>query len=104
MNSNENQSPLPQPMRNTCSNCGFGWNENTPFCPRCGAKLTQDKRPLSLFAQIMLGVTSIVIASIGACFGMLGVIGGGGFWYLALGVVLLVAAFLLGRLVSGNEK
>jgi len=96
---------LPQPHRFTCAHCGFGWDEPGAFCPRYGAKPTQQqKRPLSTGAQIVLGVSCILVASLGACFGTVGAFAGGGFWYLAVGVVLLAAAFGLGRFVARNGK
>jgi len=52
----------------------------------------------------VLGVSCILVASLGACFGTVGAFAGGGFWYLAVGVVLLAAAFGLGRFVARNGK
>jgi len=73
MNSDENPSPLSQPTRNTCSHCGFGWNENTPFCPRCGAAQTPAKRrPLDAVAKVGLGCGLIIFGGVGTCFSYIG--------------------------------
>ncbi len=109
MNSNENPSPLPQPMRNTCPKCGNGWNENTPFCPQCGASLTPPiKQKASAGTQILFGCGFIVLGGMGACFSMLGL--SEGFSTSALNPAMLVGAamigcalFLLWKLVRGGR-
>jgi hypothetical protein len=38
-------APLPHPMRFTCSNCGFGWVQQTPVCLRCEEVQIPDRSP-----------------------------------------------------------
>ncbi len=107
MNSNENESPLPQPMRNTCPNCGFGWNEDMPFCPQCGAALASlVKQKASAGTPILFGCGFIMFGAVGACFSLVGLDGGTGVFnrYLLIGVALIgLSLFLLWKLVRGGR-
>lgn len=110
MNPNDHPSPLPQPMRNTCRNCGFGWNENTPFCPRCGASLAPlVKQKASAGTMIALGCGFILFGATGACFSLFGFSDGivsssslNPFSFIGVGL-LGASLFLLWKLVRGGR-
>ncbi len=108
MNSN-NTPPLPQPSSFTCSNCGFGWNEDTAFCPRCGAAQTPlVKQRASTGVLVAYGCGFITLGAMGACFSLFG-LGGAGLrdWlnpFSLVGVALVAGAlFLLWKLVRGGR-
>ncbi len=66
MSPNEDQPPLPQPMRNTCHKCGSGWNENTPFCPQCGAAHTEQARhDASPGVMVVYGCAALILGTFG---------------------------------------
>jgi len=109
MNPDENPPPLPQPARFTCRNCGFGWNEDTPFCPRCGASQSPTKRRgYDMATKVALGSGFIIFGAMGACFSWFGFSGGlnaqtlNGFTYI--GVALFgLALFLLWSAIRGGK-
>jgi len=109
MNSDGNPSPLPQPARFTCRNCGFGWNEDTPFCPRCGASQSPAKQPgYSTVTKMALGCGFVMLGAMGACFSLFGLEGGfnanalNGLTYIGIGLGGL-AIFLLWSAIRGGK-
>ncbi|BCM93336.1 hypothetical protein IAD21_05227 [Abditibacteriota bacterium] len=108
--SSDNIPPLPQPTRYTCANCGFGWNEPSQFCPRCGAALVPIARQkASSITLVAYGCGFILLGGLGACFSLVGF--GGGFegtdWanpFSFIGVVLVAfALFLLWKMIRGGR-
>ncbi len=79
---NEN-SPLP-PSGPICPNCGAARSASVAFCANCGAALppVKSKNPLALVGKILvvfvLFTGAIGLGALGACFMILGGIGGGG--------------------------
>lgn len=72
MNS-DNTPPLPQPTSYTCPHCGFGYNEPSAFCPRCGAAQTPTaQQKASAGTLIAYGCGFIFLGGIGACFSLVG--------------------------------
>lgn len=96
-------------MRNTCGNCGFGWNEATPYCPRCGASLAPVTRSkIDGATKAVLGYGFIIFGAVGACFSYVGF--GRAFdpspfnAFSLFGMALLCfAGFLLWNLVRGGR-
>jgi uncharacterized protein (DUF983 family) len=107
MNSNENPSPLPQPMRNTCRNCGYGWNENIPFCPQCGAAMAPlANSKASAGILVLFGFGFVVFGAMGACFSMFGFSGGADMLnpLSLVGVTFVgLSLFMLWKLVRGGR-
>ncbi len=106
----DNTPPIPQPTRYTCRHCGFGWNEATPFCPRCGAAQTPAaQQKANTGAMVAYGCGFMFLGALGACFSLVGF--GGGFegtgWanpFTLIGVLLVAAAlFLLWKLIRGGK-
>ncbi len=107
MNPNDSSSPLPQPNAYTCSHCGFGWNEDSAFCPRCGAAQTPvEKQKRSALAIFGYGCGFMFFGALGACVSI-GSIGGVRDW-LNIGSVIgflfvVFALYLLWKLVRGGR-
>ena len=80
---NEN-SPLPQSGGVTCPNCGAARSASVAFCANCGAALPPVKRknPLALIGKLIvvfvLFTGAIGLGALGACFMLVGDMGGGG--------------------------
>lgn len=108
MNS-ENTPPLPQPMRYTCDHCGFGWNEPSQFCPRCGAAQTPAaQQRASTGTLLAYGCGFIFLGGVGACFSLMGFSSGSIRDSLNVFTLIGVAAvagslFLLWKLVRGGR-
>lgn len=89
--------PLPHPTGFTCPQCGFGWNESTLVCPRCGANLPPRARPRGTSCARLFYLSSFMICGIlsAVCL-FFGVLPGGGvfFWF---GLVFLASTVFLVR-------
>ena len=88
-----NPPPLPEPHQFTCARCGFGWDEPSGFCPRCGAALAKDdpiKYGRRTLIQVALGVACASVGALGACVASISIFGGA--WYLVGGGALLALA------------
>lgn len=104
-----NPPPLPSPHRFTCSNCGFGWDEATPYCPHCGQAQAPLQRPRAgAGVLIALGCGFIVFGAMGACFSYIGLgqafdsSPANAFSFMGLALIAL-ALFLLWKLVRGGR-
>lgn len=63
-----NPPPLPAPHRFTCDRCGFGFDEPSEFCPRCGAAQTaKAKRDASPGTMLAYGCGALFLGSLGFC-------------------------------------
>lgn len=112
MNSDNTPPPLPQPTSYTCPHCGFGYNQLSDFCPRCGAAQTPVARQkASTGTLVAYGCGFVVLGAIGACFSLAGVSSApyGGIKdalnpFTFIGVAAIAGAlFLLFKLLRGGR-
>jgi len=62
-----NPAPLPAPRRFTCERCGFGFDEPSEFCPRCGAAQTAEaKHDASPATMLFWGFVALFSISLSA--------------------------------------
>lgn len=79
---NENP-PLPPPSGVTCPNCGAAQSTSVAFCNQCGAALPpkKSKSTLALLGKIIVTFVLLTgalgLGAFGACFMLIGGIGGG---------------------------
>lgn len=92
--------PSPSPSGVTCPNCGTPRDAGLVYCANCGAPVQGTNSASAgasskIMLSILLALGAVAFGSLGACLGLVGVMGGNfstDWGYSATGVVALVAA------------